>query len=352
MKEKKRNLRISKRVALVVLTVLVALPVAAGATDIPNDYNFGPGPAAVRSQGPGQSLRMTTMGIVPGTIPVGFTFLSVLTEASIYGNTDDVLLDFAILEKRVGVTYGLSDRLGFAIAYDERSYIGGNLDQITLTTHDMMGVDQNGRDEVPKYDHRIVRFDGDGSTVLFETREVDQFDSAGIALGGHYVLTFGSDGFMPAIGLTGVVHYSTKGPDGNEDNPMDWTIGTGFSKRLSETWYLYGYANYTKYELTEVAVKGSPLEPLEFKEDTIDFMLAGAWQWGEKWATIFEYLRSEGSIDDFDVFSDPSNEIDIAFRWQVGERDVLEFTMIENFQIHDNSPDFGLQVAYAHHFGD
>jgi hypothetical protein len=348
----RRGLATCQGVALVLLSVLVAFPVPAGAADIPSDYNFGPGPALVRSMGPGQSLRMTNMHLVPGSIPPGFTLVSAITEASIWGNTSDALLDFAILDKRVGFVYGVNDRLGFGVAYDERSYIGGNLDQITLTTHEILGEEQNGRELVDKYDHRIVRYDGDGTTVVFETREVDQFNNAGITVGGHYVLTYGSDGFMPAIGLTGAVRYGTETPDGDEDNPVDYTLGTGFSKRLSETWNLYGAVSYTKYGLTEITTKGSTLTPLEFKEDTVNLMVAGAWQWGEKWATMLQYLRSDGAYEDFGDFSDPSNEVDISFRWQAAEKDVLEFTLIENFLINDNSPDIGFQVAYAHHFGD
>ena len=334
------------------MATLCLIPVPSGASDIPNDYNFGPGPAPVRSQGPGQSLRMTTMGVVPGMIKPGLSFNSAICEASIWGRTDDILLDFAVLEMRAGVTYGLSDRLGFGLGVDERRYIGGNFDQLTLTTHKVLGMGYDGRKQVPKYDHRVVRWDGDGSTVLFETREVDQINSLGINLGGHYTLTYGSDGFMPAVGATGIIRYTLEGPDGDVDNPLDWTVGLGFAKKLTETWYLYGYANYTKYELTKLITKGNPLEPLEFKEDTIDYMLAGGWQWSEKWATIFQYLRSEGAFEDFKQFSDPSNEIDITFKWQAGEKDVLQFTMIENFGTHENSPDFGLQVAYAHHFGN
>jgi hypothetical protein len=358
MKEKKRNLAMkhvrtkSKGATLVILAVLVMLPVTASAADIPNDYNFGMGPAVVRTQGPGQSLRMASMGIVPGSIPPGFTVVTAFSQSSIWGNNDDILLDFAILDNRVAFTYGLSDRLGFGIAFNERRFIGGNLDQITLTTHKILGQDQNGRDKVDKYDHRIVRYAGDGSTVIFETREMEQFNNAGISLAGHYVLTYGSDGFMPAVGLTGIVNYATEAPPGNEDNPLDWTVGTGFSKRLSETWNLYGYLNYTKYELTEITPSGSSLTPLDMADSSVNLMLAGGWQWRENWATIFQYLRSEGVTEGFGEFDDASNEIDIAFRWQAGQRDVLEFTMIENFAIHDNSPDFGLQVAYAHHFGD
>ena len=357
MEEEKRNLATRrsrtavKVVALVMLAALVALPVAAVAADIPNDYNFGPSPSTVRSQGPTQSLRMATTPIVPGMIKPGFTFVTGLTEASIWGNSPDMLLDFAILDHRVGLFYGLSDRLGFGISLDKRRFIGGNLDQITLNFHEIMGIEQNGRDEVDKYDHRIVRYDGDGSTVLFETREMDQFNSAGITLGSHYVLTYGSDNFMPAIGLTGIVRYGTEAPEGDEDHPVDWSIGTGISKRLAETWYLYGYLSYTSFGQSIVQVRGTTTTPLEWTEDAVNAMLAGAWQFSENWAFILQYQRSEGALEDFNDLSDPSNEINAAFKWQVGEKDALEFTVIENFLNMDNSPDFGFHVAYAHHFG-
>jgi hypothetical protein len=67
------------RVFLTILLALLFLPAASQAGDIPNDYNFGPGPSTARSQGPAQSLRMTTAAIVPGTIKPGFSFMAGLT---------------------------------------------------------------------------------------------------------------------------------------------------------------------------------------------------------------------------------------------------------------------------------
>lgn len=339
------------RVFLVTLLALLFLSAVSQAADIPNDYNFGPGPSTARSQAPAQSLRMTTAAIVPGTIKPGFSFLTGISESSVWGLTDDMNIDFAIRDIRLGGTYGVNDRLGFGIFFDQRHYYGGFLDQLTLTTHEIFGLDMHGRTEVDKYLHRIIRYDG-GGNVIFETNDMKQFDNSGISLGAHYVLTFGSDGFLPAIGLTGIVRYVTEAPPGDEDNPMDWTIGSGFSKRLSETWYLYGYLSYTSFGQDTVQPAGSTVTPLEFTDDAINVMVAGAWKFDPKWAFLIQYLRSEGAIEDFDIMSEASNEINLGVRRQVSDRGALEFTMIENLVIHDNSPDIGFLLTYAHHFGE
>jgi hypothetical protein len=341
----------SPRVFLVTLLALFSLSAVSQAADIPNDYNFGPGPSTVRSQSPAQSLRTNTAAIVPGLIKPGFSIFTGVTDANIWGKTDNMELDFAIREYRLGGTYGVNERLGFGLFFDKRHYYGGIFDQLTLNVHEVFGLDMHGRTEVDKYRHRIARFDDVGS-VIFETNDMEQFDNSGISLGAHYVLTFGSDGFLPAIGLTGVVRYITDGPPGDEDNPVDWSIGSGISKRLSETWYLYGYLSYTSFGQNVIQPKESTVTPLEFTDDAINMMLAGAWKFDPKWALLIQYLYSEGAVEDFDIMSDSANELDIGVKWQVADNDFLEITIIENIVTVDNSPDIGLVLTYAHHFGE
>jgi hypothetical protein len=339
------------RVFLVTLLALLFLPVVSQAANIPNDYNFGPGPSSARSQGPAQSLRMTTAAIVPGTIKPGFSFLTGITEVSIWGQDPNMVLDFGIRDTRLGGTYGVIERLGLGLFFDNRHYYGGIFDQVTLNFHDILGIDQNGRDEVDKYLHRIIRYD-DAGNVLFETNDMEQFDHSGISLGAHYVLTFGSDGFLPAIGLTGIVRYATESPPGDEDNPVGWSIGSGISKRLSETWYLYSYLSYTSFGQETVQPEGSTVTPIEFTDDAIDVMIAGAWQFNPKWAFLVQYSRTEGALEDFNVMSEASNEVNLGVKWKVSDMDALEITLIENVLFHDNSPDIGLVMTYAHHFGE
>jgi len=339
------------RVFLTLLLALLLLPAASGAADIPNDYNFGPGPSTARSQGPAQTLRMTTAAIVPGSIKPGFSIMAGLTEASIWGQDPNMVLDFGIQDTRLGGTYGLSERLGFGLFFDKRHYYGGIFDQVTLNFHNILGIDQNGRDEVDKYLHHVIQYD-DAGNVIFETNDMEQYDNSGISLSAHYVLTFGSDGFLPAIGLTGVVRYATEAPPGDEDHPVDWTIGSGISKRLSEAWYLYGYLSYTSFGQDVLQPKGPTVKPLEYTDDAINVMMAGAWKFDPKWAFLVQYSRTEGAIEDFNILSETSNEVNLGVKWQMSDRDSLEITLIENAIFHDNSPDFGLVLTYAHHFGE
>jgi hypothetical protein len=293
---------------------------------------------------------MTVAAVVPGSIKSGFSFMAGVTEASIWGQDPYMVLDFGIRDTRLGGTYGVSERLGFGFFFDQRQYYGGIFDQVTLNVHELVGLDMHGRLDDDKYLHRIIRYDDVGN-VIFETNDMKQFDNSGISVGAHYVLTFGSDGFLPAIGLTGVVRYITEAPPGDDDNPVDWSIGSGISKRLSETWYLYGYLSYTSFGQDIIQAKESTVTPLEFTDSAINAMLAGAWKFDPKWVLLIQYLYSEGAMEDFNIMSDSANEIDIGVKWQMADSDFLEITLIENFVTVDNSPDVGLILTYAHHFG-
>ena len=59
---------------------------------------------------------------------------------------------------------------------------------------------------------------------------------------------------------------------------------------------------------------------------------------------------SEGAAAERDPFDDPTNEIDIGWKWEFTRGTVLEPGLIENIVEVDNSPDFGLHFGLRHRF--
>ena len=65
---------------------------------------------------------------------------------------------------------------------------------------------------------------------------------------------------------------------------------------------------------------------------------------------LLQYLRSDGVFEDFGPFSDTSNEVTVGYRWELGQKGILEIGLIENIGSYDNSPDFGIHVGFSQRF--
>jgi hypothetical protein len=104
--------------------VVMELPSSILAQTEPDDINYGPGFLHVRSQSPGQSLRMTMPEVLPGSIRPGISLMFNVTNSNIWAEDEFVFFDYEILDTSVGITYGFNERLGLAFFYDQRDYWG------------------------------------------------------------------------------------------------------------------------------------------------------------------------------------------------------------------------------------
>jgi len=328
---------------LSVLLISLALPPNSFSGEPGFDYNYGLGILQLRSQSPAQSLRLTMPSVIPGAFKPGIIGVHAgTTWTNVWVDSSEIILDYEMLDTHIAVSYGINKRLGVGIAFDQRNYFGGAMDNFIQEFHDIFNIDQNGRDRVDRNLSRIIRYDDQGN-IIFETDNLNYLENNGISLIAQYILSHGTNR-LPAIGISGVLRYGLN-TSSSEDNhePLDWSIGIGLSKRWSDTWYTYSYLGYTNYGQTEMF-------GLEFKDASISFMLAFAWQWKPNFSMLFQYVFSEGVVKDFGSLSDPSHEVNIGFKWQLSSGSIIEFALIENVITFDNSPDFGLHLAFSHPF--
>ncbi|MDY6793243.1 MAG: DUF3187 family protein [Thermodesulfobacteriota bacterium] len=328
---------------LSVLLIILTMPINSFSSDDNFDYNYGLGILQLRSQSPAQSLRLTMPSVIPGAFKPGILGIHAgTTWTNVWIDSSEVALDYEMLDTHIAVSYGINKRLGLGIAFDQRNYFGGAMDNFIQEFHDIFGIDQNGRDRVDRNLSRIVRYDDQGN-IIFETDNLSYLENNGITLFSQYILSHGSNRW-PAIGVSGVLRYGLNTPS-SEDNhePLDWSIGIGLSKRWTDTWYMYSHLGYTNYGRTEMS-------GLEFKDDAISFLLALAWQWKPNSSILFQYVYSEGVVKDFGSLSNPSHEINLGFKWQLSSGSIIEFALVENVITFDNSPDFGLHFALSYPF--
>jgi len=313
------------------------------AEEFMDDYNLGLGPLSLRSTSPGQSLRLTLPGIVPGQVKPGWCFQIGISTSNVWLNNPEILLDFEIFETHVAASYGFNKRFGIGVFFDQRIYYGGILDGSIKEFHDLFGLDQDGRDEWPQYETHIIHRDKQGNTIVHKDDVGSSLDNNGLGMGLHYVLTFGGN-WMPAVGVTAMMRYGLEGPEGL-GKPLDLGMGLGLSKRIAKRWYTYGYLGYTHYGQTEYNTLA-----IEFEENLFSGMAAIAWHLKPNFSILAQYQAHEGAVKNFGTFSKPAHEVTFGFKWLMAQGGVLEFGMIENFIIYDNSSDFGLHLGYGYSF--
>ncbi len=304
-------------------------------------YNLGFGPLQIRSQALGQSLRMTMMPIDPGRFEEnGYHFFCSTVWTNVWADEDRYFLDYEMMDTRLEISKAFTERLVLSIGYDQRNYFGGAMDNSIAQLHDLFGIDQNGRDKVPHNDSRFILYDAAGNTVS-DTRDVAHADNNCVYLTGQYLLHPGTTQ-MPAVAISTTVKYGLETPPNEDDDePLDMGIAVGLFKRWSLHWYSYHQLGYIRYGQTE-------LFGLKFEEYNLYAMNAVAWRWKTNLSILLHYIYHEGALEDFGGLSDASHELNFGFKWKMLSGNIIEFALVENIITFDNSPDFGLYLAYKY----
>jgi hypothetical protein len=63
-----------------------------------------------------------------------------------------------------------------------------------------------------------------------------------------------------------------------------------------------------------------------------------------------QVLSTRGIAKDLGVFSEPSNEVILGWKWEARQAGVLEIGRLENIIEIDNGPDFGIHAPWTQRF--
>jgi len=76
--------------------------------------------------------------------------------------------------------------------------------------------------------------------------------------------------------------------------------------------------------------------------------LAGfEYQYTPKLSLIAQYLGSSPVAKDFFAFSDPTHEVSVGFKWRITRDTTVEFAVVENILIFNNSADIGVHLCFG-----
>ena len=266
-----------------------------------------------------------------------------LTWVSVWGGSDaNIQLDYEMLQTNVALAYGLSDTVQIEGELLSRSRFGGGMDSLVVAFHDLLGVEQGGRDLVPRGEFTF-RLEERESTlpVTMDTTDRGVY-SRGIGVTAQHNLTCGR-GKLPAFSYSGTMRYETRDSgDFNGGSNLDVGVSAAASRRYGIVYpYLtLGYTWFGREDFRGLMLRDTQWTVLAALEFRIH----------QRMALILQFLKTQGVVEDFDPFSQASNEITIGYKWELPKAGIIEIGLVENIFTFGNSPDFGLHVGFSRRF--
>ena len=310
--------------------------------------HVGYGPLALTSQSPFQALRLAMRPRTPSTLGKGqFEARATSTWVNIWAvdglespiDEREYTLDFEMLQTAVTLDYGITDTLEIGGEFQNRSRFGGEMDGLTQGFHDLFGVDQNGRDQVPKGEFTMQLSPPGQSTVALDASDRGSFTRS-IAASIQHNVTCGS-AKLPAFSYSFSARFETLDSE-DLGSDLDLAVSVATSRRFGK-FYLnatLGYAWFGKDDFRGI----------ELEETQYSWLLTFEWRFRPKQSLLLQHLSTEGLIDEFGPFSDDSNEVTLGWKWELRKRGTFELGLVENIIEYDNSPDFGIHLGFSQRF--
>jgi thiol-disulfide isomerase/thioredoxin len=316
----------------------------------------GYGPLRLSSQSPFQSLRFTPMPRTPSTLARGDWELTVSgTWSNVWAPDDSdgvgagdfgaYLLDYETLHGVASLSYGVTNTLQVEIGYEQRHRFSGDMDGLIQGFHDLLGIGQNGRDDVPR-DRLFIYLDpdGDGDPIFLDEDDGGLFvRNASLTI--QHNVTCGTE-FWPAVSYAVTGRFNLDAPD-LRDEGTDIGLSVSAARRWGE---LYAYASLAGARFDATRTRGD----LQLRETQVSGLFAAEWRFAPRQSFVVQYLVTQGALEsDFpalDAFRDASHEVTLGWKIELIDRGVLEIGLVENIITFDNSPDFGIHAGWTQRF--
>jgi hypothetical protein len=207
--------------------------------------------------------------------------------------------------------------------------------------HDLFGIDQNGRDLVPRNQFSFDLDPPGGPSVSLTSADRGTFTRSVQASLQHNVSCGTAHAPAFSYSVTSRVETLDSG-DLSGGSDVDFGASVALSRRVKQ-FYFYGTLGYAWFGRNNF--RGIPLEDTQYT-----ILAAAEWRFRADQSFLLQYLLTEGLAPDFGPFADPSHEITIGWKWEVVSKTVIEVGLIENLVTFDNSPDFGIHAGVVRRF--
>ncbi len=214
------------------------------------------------------------------------------------------------------------------------------MDGLTQGFHDLFGIDQNGRDLVPKDDFTFALEPPDGQPSVFLGPNDKGTFTRNAHLTVQHNVTCGT-AKLPAFSYAVTGRWGLESDD-LEGDDFDLGVSVAVSRRVRNKFYGYATLGYAWF--------GSDrFRGIELRETQLSGLLAFEWRWKPRMSWLVQYLVSEGvAARSFDPFSEASHEITSVGNGRSWPR--ASWRSVPSSVTFDNSADFGIHAGFTQRF--
>ncbi len=309
--------------------------------------HVGYGPLNLYSQSPFQALRLVIRPRTPSTLGKGQDeFRATATWVNIWANgqdkaEDSFLLDYEMLQTVLAFAHGITDTVQIEVEAQQRDRFGGAMDGLVQEFHDLFGIDQNGRDEVPRNQFTIDLNPRGGPGISLDSSDRGTFTRSVQVTIQHNVTCGTAKAPAFSYSVTSRIETADAGDLGGGGD-VDFGASIALSRRVKR-FYFYGTFGYAWFGRDE-------FRGLELEQTQYTVMAAVEWRFKAEQSLLLQYLLTEGVASDFGEFSKESHEITLGWKWEAWPNTVIEAGLVENIISFDNSPDFGFHFGFTRRF--
>lgn len=302
--------------------------------------NIGLGYLTAPSLSPGHILRPSSLFVLPICSSEGLYRIDLDTHwANIWNyEPDEYLIDGEWIRNNIRFSYALKDTLSLGLVVPIIGRTGGFADSFIEDFHNTVNFGNAHRDEFPQ-NNSLTGGNSNGQKLI-----VSKGDSWGIGDVSLFMASRLSDGndILPALLMQGQISL----PSGEENElrglgSPSIALSAVAAKRMGGSPFIvFGGLGFLYCPSDEIA-------GLELHNDEWTGLAGLEYEFTTSLALITQYLRSSPVAKGYFAFSDPSHEISVGFKWRITRSTTVEFAVVENVLIFDNSADIGVHLCFG-----
>ncbi len=296
------------------------------------------GPLLTRSQSPLQSL-----GVVMQTRDA-FTwsnqhkeFYLSSTASSVWGETESYHLDYYQNDVMLGYAFVPAEKWKLDIQYLYRFAANNHIDSLTKGFHDLFGLGQNGRDDVPNHSFNITN-KGTGQSI--NNFHGDTLNNAATL----YLERSIAESDWQALSFGAALYYNRVDSGSFSNETFEQLLQANYSLQLTNKHYIYSSLGWVHRDSDKYSALG-----LHLRNWSLNASISYQYQATQNSALFAEARALQGSSQGQSSLSETSYESVLGYRYSLPQG-AIEFSILENFINHDNSSDVGFTLSYRHTF--
>lgn len=256
------------------------------------------------------------------------------TVSSVWAHSDEFQLDYYQNQSLAGIQWRVSERLSAEVQYQYSWAANNHLDSLTISFHDLFGIGQNGREDVPKHQFTLESSEYGFSVTDFEGETMVN------ALHGYLQYQLVANG-PHALSIGGSLYYN----DVNDSQFKETSFEQG--AQINYSMINGDHSLFSTVGLTHRIEDDFLNTPMPTKNFTAAWALGYAYRFGRVHEAVIQYHGFEGVLKDDSEFSQPSHEVVLGYRYHLPSA-LIELSATENMVNMDNSTDiaFSLGLRY------